>query len=297
MTRNHDRWGDDEEFDPRPPSKGGSSAVGVVLLILGGAVLFVALVCGGLFWFGFRKAQAERAAENAQVEAVQQQAERQRDQAERAVQAARANPPEIPNPFGDGFVRDLPPPKPGFRPAPEPPPQPPATRFATDDPARPTHWRIFFRSKKPELWNTNTQDGDDFAIPFGSVQFATKYLRLRRMDTGEAIIIPMTYHRFGYADPPGKTIRWNGEGKDEHGGYHLGIAEGPVAKFLDGKGTIGILMDGFDANPGSGFGHAHQIDNGGQRFSWMGKEIPPTVFEIALTVEELTEMEEGWLRK
>src|SRR5204863_9427119 len=124
-----------------------------------------------------------------------------------------------------------------------------------------------------------------------------KYLRLRRMDTGEAIIIPMTRGRVGRADPPGRKARWNGEGKDEYGAHHLGIAEGPVARFTEGRGTIGVLMDGWDANPGSGFGHAHHIDNGGQRYSWLGKEIPATVFEIAVTTEDLNEKEGRWLRK
>jgi hypothetical protein len=38
-------------------------------------------------------------------------------------------------------------------------------------------------------------------------------------------------------------------------------------------------------------------EGGGQRFSWQGKEIPPTVFEVAVAIDELTEAEEAWLRK
>lgn len=270
------------------------SPVAVVLIVLGGLFFLGALGCGGLAWIGFRKAQR---AEEAQVEAAAAENRRQLDEMDRRVQAERANPPPAPDPFGNGFIQPVPDPKPGFRAAPEPPPQPKATNFATDDPLRPNHWRVFFRSQKPELWNTNTQDGEDFAIPLSSLQFGTKYLRLRRMDTGEAIIIPMTINRVGHADPPGRQVRWNGEGKEEYGGYHLGIAEGPQAKFMEGKGTIGILMDGWDANPGSGFGHAHHIENGGQRYSWKGKEIPATVFEVAVTTDELTEKERAWLRE
>jgi hypothetical protein len=269
------------------------SPVAIVLIVLGGVFVLGALGCGGLVYVGYRKAQEERAKEDAAaVEAF-----RQLDEMDRQIQAERVKPVQVPDPFGQGFTKPVPDPKPGFRAAPEPPPQPKATTFATDDPLRPTHWRIFFRSQKPELWNTNTQDGDDFAIPLSSLQIGTKYLRLRRMDTGDAIIIPMTMHRVGYADPPGKSVRWNGEGKDEFGGYHLGIAEGPQSKFMEGKGTIGILMDGWDANPGSGFGHAHHMENGGQRYSWMGKEIPPTVFEIAVTAGGLTDKERAWGRE
>jgi len=294
MSRDRDRWGDDDETRMPRRRNSGMSPVAIVLLVLGGVFFVGALGCGGILLVGYRKA---RQAEEAQLEATRAEAQRNLEEMDRAIQAERANPPRVPDPFGNGFIQDVPPPKPGFRAAPEPPPQPKATTFATDDPLRPIHWRVFFRSMKPELWNTNTQDGDDFAIPLSSLQFGTKYLRLRRMDTGEAIIIPMTITRVGHADAPGRKVRWNGEGKDEHGGYHLGIAEGPVARFTEGKGTIGVLMDGWDANPGSGFGHSHHIENGGQRYSWMGKEIRPTVFEVAVTVDGLTEAEEAWLRK
>jgi len=294
MSRARDRWGDDDE-PARPRRRNdGVSPVAIVLIVVGGLFFLGAVGCGGLAWIGYRKAQR---AEEAQVEAVVAESRRRADEMDRRIQEERANPPQIPDPFGEGFNKRVPDPKPGFRNAPEPPPQPPATDFVTDDPLRPIHWRVFFRSKKPELWNTNTQDGDDFAIPLSSLQFGTKYLRLRRMDTGEAIIIPMTIHRVGYADPPGRAVRWNGDGNEEFGGYHLGIAEGQLAKFMEGKGTIGVLMDGWDANPGSGFGHAHHVENGGQRYSWKGKEIPATVFEIAVTVDGLTEKEESWLRK
>jgi hypothetical protein len=107
----------------------------------------------------------------------------------------------------------------------------------------------------------------------------------------------MTRGRVGHADPPGPRVRWNGEGKEEYGGYHLGIAEGPVARFAEGQGTIGVLMDGWDANPGSGFGHAHHVEGGGQRYSWKGKEIPATAFEVAVTTGELIPAERAWLRE
>jgi hypothetical protein len=56
-------------------------------------------------------------------------------------------------------------------------------------------------------------------------------------------------------------------------------------------------MDGWDANPGSGFGHAHHIENGGQRYSWKGEEISPTAFEAAVTTDALSPVERAWLRE
>jgi len=265
--------------------------VAIVLLVLGGVFLVVALACGGVLFVGIRKAKQFQ-----EEVAAQEQADAERRAAE-AGRPARANAENPPNQFAAAAADEPPPPKPGFQPAAEPPPQPRRTAFATDDAKNPDRWRVLFRSKKPDLWNTNTQAGDDFAIPLQSTPEKTKYLRLRRMDNGEAIIVPMTRARIGRVDPQGAKARWNGEGKDEYGGYHLGIAEGPVARFNEGQGTIGVLMDGWDANPGSGFGHAHHIENGGQRYSWKAKEIPAAAFEVAVTTGELTPAERAWLRE
>ena len=251
------------------------SPVAIVLLAVGGVFVVGALACGGLMWLGYRKAENINQQMVAEERAAREQAEAERRLAE--------------------VDQEVPPPKDGSPEDADPPRQPNPTAFATDDPKQPGRWRVLFRSKKPELWNTNTQDGDEFALPLRSTPEDTKYLRLRRLDTGEAIIIPMSRVRVGRVDPPGRRTRWNGEGKDEHGGYHLGIAEGPVARFTEGEGTIGVLMDGWDANPGSGFGHAHHVENGGQRYTWKGKEIPATAFEVAVTTGELTEAERAWL--
>jgi hypothetical protein len=272
------------------------SPVAIILLVLGGVFVVAVVGCGGLIWLGYQKAQDREQQAIAAAEAERAEEERTRDG---RIGGANTDPfPNFPNAIGDPRMPDEPPPpKPAFEQAVEPPPQPKPTTLATDDKKDPGRWRILFRSKKPELWNTNTQASDDFAIPLRSTPLETKYLRLRRMDTGEAIIIPMTRARIGRVDRPSGKARWNGEGKDEFGGHHLGIAEGAVARFTEGQGTIGVLMDGWDANPGSGFGHAHHIENGGQRFSWRGKELSPTVFEVAVTTGELTEAERKWMRE
>ena len=277
MSRRADRWGDEDDRPPRARRREGMSPVAIILLAVGGLFVIGALACGGLMWLGYRKAE--------QVRVDAQEAEQ--------AEARQLN--DLEHVAGQVAWGELPPPKPGFQQAADPPPQPKPTAFDTDDKQRPDRWHVLLRSKKPELWNMNVQDGDDFAIPFRSTPTNTKYLRLRRMDSGEAIIIRMTRGRIASVDPPGRRARWNGEGKDEHGGYHLGIAEGPVARFTEGQGTIGVLMDGWDANPGSGFGHAHHVENGGQRYSWKGKEIPATAIEIAVTTDELTEKERAWL--
>jgi hypothetical protein len=214
MSARQDRWGDEDPRPRLPRERGGMSPAPIMLLAGGGLFVVGALACGGLMWLGYTR--AERARGEAE-DADRAEAHRRIDDLHRAVEVhgdRRING-QIPDVF---IVKDdPPPPKPGFEPAAEPPPQPKPTAFATDDVKNPGRWRVLFRSKKPELWNTNTQAGDDFAIPLQSTPEKTKYLRLRRMDTGDAIILPMTRGRIGRVDPPGPRVRWNGEGKDDYG--------------------------------------------------------------------------------
>jgi hypothetical protein len=54
---------------------------------------------------------------------------------------------------------------------------------------------------------------------------------------------------------------------------------------------ICVMMEGWDAFAGSGFGHK-AFANDTQHYSWRGQEIPKTVFEIAVTSGPLTSEEE-----
>jgi hypothetical protein len=288
MVSRPNRWGDEDHDEPEDRSRrdrSGSSSLTVVLLVLGSLFVLGVFACGVTMWFGFRTVQRKQEA-MVRADMAQQEAERERLA---ALQAA-ANP---------GLDEDgIPSPKPTAGPVTPPSPLPP-TNFETDKAGDQRRWQILFRSKNPALWNTDTQTAADFAQPLRSTPPNTRYLRLRRMDTGEAIIISMTRGRIAGVDHQGQgpTVRWNGSGKDEHGGYHLGIAEGQAVKWLKGDGVIAILMDGWDANQGSGFGHAHNVKNSGQRFAWLGKEIKPTAFEVAVTTADLTEAERKWLKE
>lgn len=267
------RFEDDDDFDEQPGrgNKGGGSSVAIILAVVGGLVLLVALVCGGVMILGFRQARVERAemqAEMARIDA---------EQVQEAGDLARRWDADEPVPNGV-------------------PPQPPASRFSK--PGEGGRWLILFRSADPALWNTGPTIADEkFALPIKYAPLATKYLRLRRMDTGEFVIVPMTRTRIGKVDAQGTAVRWNGANVDEHGGRHLGIANGPSAKWLEGKGLVAVLMDGWDATSGSGFGHGHHIENGSQKFAWKGKEIDRTAFEVAVTTGELTDDERAALAR
>jgi hypothetical protein len=95
-------------------------------------------------------------------------------------------------------------------------------------PDAPTGWVVLFRSQDPSVWNTDSPDENRFAIPAERAHRQVRYLRLKRMDTGEVQIIPITHaqltqqpQRLGE-----REFAWNGSANVAHGGRHLGIAQG-----------------------------------------------------------------------
>jgi hypothetical protein len=56
------------------------------------------------------------------------------------------------------------------------------------------------------------------------------------------------------------------------------------------------MNEGWDVFLGSGFGHkCFRNENAGQCYSWRGKEIPKTAFEIAVSTDPLSPTEQRWL--
>src|SRR5688572_367596 len=94
----------------------------------------------------------------------------------------------------------------------------PATTTATATstaPAADGDWTILFRGDDPTLWNTDGGGGDtaaeNYAIKLEKTPQAVRYLRLKRLDTGDAVIIPAPRDvvvRRG--DLAGKQYFWNG---------------------------------------------------------------------------------------
>ncbi len=168
---------------------------------------------------------------------------------------------------------------------------------AKKDGAAPASWTVLFRADNPAYWNSDSKDskGDRIAIPLRNAPENVRYLRLRRMDTGEALILPLlnrdqlqndTVPKFGTDN----GVWWNGSNKDEWKGRHLGIVLGPRKKFPAPKGMISVMNEGWDGFAGSGFGHKVAA-NDKQYYCWRGKEIPKTVFEIAVTEGPLSQEE------
>ncbi len=163
-------------------------------------------------------------------------------------------------------------------------------------PSKGAEWTLLFRSDIPLLWNSNLNAGEVFAAPVVWAPADMRYLRLCRMDTGEALIIPLRYEQLRDNKPPtdSEPVRWSGTAHKEWEGCHLGIAEAPRYHFPVRKGMICVMMDGWDAFAGSGFGHKAFV-NDQQYYCWRGQEIAPTVFEIAVSAGPLGTEEEKCL--
>jgi serine/threonine protein kinase len=158
-------------------------------------------------------------------------------------------------------------------------------------------WVVLFCADDPRVWNTNGS-GKHYAVPLEKAPENLKYLRLRRMDTGDSLILPLTRKELANIDlSPDRPYRWNGTNKEEFGGRHLGIAQGPRLPWLSNKGVIAIAYKRWEPYVGSGFGHKHHFNKKGQCYSWKGKEIDKTVFEIAASADALTADEEKMLLK
>ncbi|HMF16949.1 MAG TPA: hypothetical protein VKE98_07060 [Gemmataceae bacterium] len=160
----------------------------------------------------------------------------------------------------------------------------------SSDSPPPRGWTVLFRSDDPTLWNT---EHPNFAVPACRAHGQVRHLRLKRLDSGEALIVPITRAQLlAQPKPPSeKDIAWNGTGRSEYGGCHLGLVQGPR---MDWRDAIAVMYDGSGCFAGSGFGHKTRVDDS-QYFAWRGKEIPKTVFEIAVSADPLTEEEKRLL--
>jgi serine/threonine protein kinase len=172
----------------------------------------------------------------------------------------------------------------------------PLSSLAGGKASGPEHWTVLFRSDDPAVWDTDSP-GENFAVPLRRAPADIHYVRLRGTDTGEALILPLTRGQLnkGNMPTPQEGCWWNGTAKDDYGARHLGIAQAGRLKWPNLDGVVSVMDDGWDAFRGSGFGHLCMRNQTGQHYCWRGKEIPRTVFEIAVTAERLTEEEKRFL--
>jgi eukaryotic-like serine/threonine-protein kinase len=95
-------------------------------------------------------------------------------------------------------------------------------------------WTVLFRSAEPSLWNTDSPDPANFAIPVAKAPDTIRYLRLKRMDTGEIEILSISHADLTrtQSTEPDQDFAWNGAANEAHKARHLGIVE---ARPIHGK--------------------------------------------------------------
>ncbi len=76
-------------------------------------------------------------------------------------------------------------------------------------------WTVLFRSDDPRVWDTDSK-GEKFAIPLKKAPTVIHYLRLRRMDTGQFLIVGMTrnlLHKGTQPDGAGRGLERHLQGR------------------------------------------------------------------------------------
>ena len=138
-------------------------------------------------------------------------------------------------------------------------------------------WVVLFRSDDPQCWDTNSV-APKYAILLASAPDTIRFLRIKRLDTDEEVVVPIT--KKSLSDPANRKSRygWIGSNQNVWGGYHLGIFD---TRLVNKVGDIGVTPD---APTLSGWGFGHKAGAAGQTYCvWAGKEIKKTVFEISVT--------------
>lgn len=144
-------------------------------------------------------------------------------------------------------------------------------------------WKVLFCGRDPATWNTDSDRWDAFARQVDSAPQNVRFLRLRRLDTKEFVCIPIGNDKLGERFDQG-DLGWGGDGVEHAKVRHVGLFRKDIRP--DERGYVVVGRDGFTGYTGWGFGHRHNMDDG-VAFAWNGREIPPTMFEIAVTTDNL----------
>lgn len=160
--------------------------------------------------------------------------------------------------------------------------------------ARGGGWKVLFRSADPAVWNTDTNRGREFAVPLSKAPLGFRYLRLTELSKGNFVVIEMTRNRLGKLSEE-NGYGWNGTNENRWNGRHLGVYD--LARKDGMRGTVCIHTPApFQAYRGWGFGHRSGIDDI-QAYTWDGKPVDQTGFEIAVKAGPLTPDESRRLLK
>jgi hypothetical protein len=131
---------------------------------------------------------------------------------------------------------------------------------------------LLFRSNDPSIWNQSVDGGEDhLSRSLTQVPANTAFLRLRRVDTGEGIVIPIETR--GLTGEGGAhSSGFNGTLEEFYGARHLGIFHEGLPQEVETRFAFG------------GWGFGHRVNGEAtQAVGWAGQEISgDTVIEITV---------------
>lgn len=138
----------------------------------------------------------------------------------------------------------------------------------------PPDWEelVLFRSNDPSIWNQAVDEGENRrAVSLAQVPDNAAFLRLRRLDTGEGVVVPVGVRDLTQ-DGGGRGTGFNGSKEEFYGARHLGVYHEGLPQEVETRFAYG----------GWGFGHRADGEPS-QALGWAGHEISNgTVMEITV---------------
>ena len=132
--------------------------------------------------------------------------------------------------------------------------------------------QVIFKGSNPDGWGTGHHgiEGVETSISSDAIRSDINFLRIRRGDTQESVVVPITKGQiFSNGDPA--TSGWNGAAEVFFGGRHVGAFAQHLPQEAETKFSQG----------GWGFGHRYD-HNDRQEWAWAGRVIQPTTMEISV---------------
>jgi hypothetical protein len=145
-------------------------------------------------------------------------------------------------------------------------------------------WRVIFRASSPALWNTAVDSEEAYAVPLAEVPESVKFLRLRRTDSDQHVILPIGKTLLAEGGAISQRLLWRNE-IDRDGVQFLGAANSALMVSTAGQPYIG--NEGRASYAGWGFGGLWQNPTG-RSVSWAGMPLTDVEIEIAIKSEDLS---------
>ena len=133
--------------------------------------------------------------------------------------------------------------------------------------------QVIFCGSNPEGWGRSDIDeieGVATSLSCDAIRSDIDYVRIRRTDTKESVVLPMTKGQL-FSNGDQNENGFNGSAEVFFGGRHIGAFAQDLPQEVETKFGQG----------GWGFGHRYD-HNDRQEWGWAGRVIEPTTFEISV---------------